>query len=368
MLRAEAFLNVLEFSIGDEDYGRIERLAAKLKQDEDELNNRVIEVYRSALEKREVADAMRLLVRERTWQHLAGRIGWFMGLVVWVKWRITFVATSWRAGRMLTRQPSGLALAQAVIGTALSVFRGSLPLRLIGLAIDEEARRKLSQIDSDARRALEDMGMLQSVSASINADITCGDPVTAAWISAIETVPIVGKNTARAIYVSAQHGGASWDVIAPLQTAIETEAAESARRAAGWALQILTNLPPAAVLAHVTWRVCEGWFAKEWLPTQFYEMAAAIFLLSFIPGAALLAARVRQCVRLPNPGTITSRIEHPMATESFRAVRIPLEELLRDIRDLRESIRFCRAMLTEDLAVRTFGVTAHMAERNQGEH
>jgi hypothetical protein len=117
----------------------------------------------------------------------------------------------------------------------------------------------------------------------------------------------------------------------------------------------MSNLLPTVVLAHVAWRVGHAWYQGAWLPWTFYGMAITVFLLSLLPGYLLIILAVRNRAKLPDSTMIAEATAEPSATALLRQVRLGLEAMQRDARQLVAASGTMRRTLETELPVQHFG-------------
>ncbi len=355
-LRRDGVLGLLQHATVEESVRTpLMEQSARLRERGGELENRARAVYRRALETESATRAMRLLVRNRTWQSLASYSGWIMGMVVWAKCRGAMLSSAWQLGRMATRGPSLFGLIWVAAASLASAVRGVLPLRNLRQALDSGAERELQAVSDDVRRVLEDEGFAHGILAETNAASPAEDEVFEAWVQAVRSVPVVGGNTARAMETTSRRRTLADDLLGPVETAIDNAAEQAARAAARWPVVMLANALPTLVLAHAAWRMGHAWYFAEWLPGSFYGLAISIFLLSLIPGYVLLVLSVRAGTRVPEAETVLGTISRPGVTADLRAVWEELEEIARDAAALDALAGKMREALAEELPLESFG-------------
>lgn len=364
VLRTDAVLAMLEHAVAPEVMEPVGKAAEVLREAETSLNARVKEVYRTALASPAATEAVQILLRNQTWQDLAGRAGWIMGIAVWLKVRMTLVSSAWQLGRMFTRGPSVFGLAWLAVASVAGAMRGILPFRRLRAALGDQCRRALEEITVEARQRLEDLGFiaLQPAPAEAGgpgspAGDSAGQQVTDAWLQTVQAVPWVGKDAARAVALSLGNRTAGDELLAPVQTAIESAASTAARKAMGWFTALMSNLLPTVVLGHVAWRVGHAWYDGIWLPWTFYGMAITVFLLSLLPGWLLIVAAVKNRARFPDAARIADSTTDPGATAVLRDARVGLEQIQREARQLVAASNAIRRTLTSELPAEHFGVS-----------
>jgi hypothetical protein len=181
-------------------------------------------------------------------------------------------------------------------------------------------------------------------------------------VQTVRGLPWIGKDAAQALTLTLGSRSAGEELLAPLQAAIETTAAEAARKCVGWFVGFMSNLLPTVVLGHIAWRVGYAWYEGAWLPWTFYGMALTIFLLSLLPGYLLIVLAVRRGAQFPHPARILETTPDPSATAGLRQVRAELEQMQRDARQLSVACSTLRRTLADELPAEKFGSSGKAAE------
>src|SRR5690606_17642455 len=171
------------------------------------LNERVREAYRAALASPAASEAVQILLRNQTWQNLAGRTGWIMGILVWARVRLTLLSSAWQLGRMFTRGPSIFGMVWLAIASIAGAMRGILPFRDLRNALGEQCRRKLEEIAIESRQYLEDLGLLAlqtplappPVANPAPSEPKSASHVADAWLQTVQAIPWIGPDAARAV-------------------------------------------------------------------------------------------------------------------------------------------------------------------------
>jgi GTP-binding protein EngB required for normal cell division len=364
VLRTDAVLAMVEHAAATDVMQPLGEGAEAVRQVETSLNARVKEAYRTALASPAATEAVQILLRNQTWQDLAARTGWIMGMIVWLRVRLTLVSSAWQLGRMLTRGPSLFGMAWLAVASVAGAMRGVLPFRKLSAALGDQCRRALEEITLEARQKLEDLGFLALQSSVLATEHgapspgdRAGEQVADAWLQTVQAVPWVGKEAARAMALTLGSRTAGEELLAPVQAAIESAAATAARKAMGWFTAFMSNLLPTVMLGHVAWRVGHAWYDGIWLPWTFYGMAITVFLLSLLPGWLLIVAAVKSRARLPDAARIADSTTDPAATAVLRDARLGLEQIQREARQLVTACNAIRRTLASELPAEHFGLT-----------
>jgi GTP-binding protein EngB required for normal cell division len=354
VLRIDGTLGLLDNAVRSDVLDPIKQKADKFAEQEKELNKQVEEAYLEAFKTPEIEEIMRGIVREKTWQALSGRVGWIMGLVVWVKCRLDASMLAWQTGRLFSTGPSPLGMILLGITAVSTFWRGILPLRRISRAISPESRGTLSTIRAKSRHVLEDAGFNVEAAAGLGTNDETGE-IHSAWVDAMRKIPFVGDAAANALQLASKTKFFDGELMAPLQKAIDVAAQNGAAKSVGLTHRIMTNLLPTIVLLDLARRFVFAWMDSHWLPWTFYGMAAAVFLLSLIPGYVLLSVAVNSRAKPPSAEEIVHSIRDPAGTAALRAFRVLLEQIVENAQSLQKNITRWRSVLDQELPTDRFG-------------
>ena len=132
--------------------------------------------------------------------------------------------------------------------------------------------------------------------------------------------------------------GADEQVLAQLESDVERLGQQMARRLTvgptGWFWWLVTNLPPAAMLGWILYRMGASWWHETYLPWQFYGMALPLLLASFLPGLLILSWRIRGGTTQLQASDLVERVEEPPATSILRVACERLDQLAQNTRQL----------------------------------
>jgi hypothetical protein len=354
VLRIDGTLGLLDNAVGSDVLEPIKQKADKLAEHERVLNKRVQDAYLEAFERPEIEDIMRGIVREKTWQALSGRVGWIMGIVVWVKCRLDASMLVLQSGRLLRTGPSPLGLLFLGITAVGTFWRGILPLRRISAAISPNSRAILKEINRESRSALEDEGFDIEAAAGLEPDGDLGE-THSAWGDVLRKIPFAGPAAANALQLASKTKFFDGELMAPLQAAIEAAAKNGAEKSVGIVHRITANLLPTIVLLDLARRFVSAWVDSQWLPWTFYGMAAAVFLLSLIPGYILISVAVNQRAKPPSANEIVQSIRDPAGTAALRAFRVLLCQIVDNAQSLQKNTTRWRTVLDQELPTDRFG-------------
>jgi GTP-binding protein EngB required for normal cell division len=155
-LRADGFLGYTSHALSEEVVETIESRLEKLIEYEATLNDRIRQVYRDSLEQPLARHAFRVVVRELAWRYLGERIGWLMGLAVWLRARASVLNASFHVARLGLGHWNLIGLARAGVSVLHAMLRGMVPLQRILTAMGPKYREEIRSIQADAQRFLED--------------------------------------------------------------------------------------------------------------------------------------------------------------------------------------------------------------------
>jgi hypothetical protein len=319
----------------------------KLTDYEAALNRRIREVYRDSLQQPLARHAFRVVVRELAWRYLGERIGWLMGFAVWLRARASVLNASYHVARLGLGRWNLLGLARAGMSVLHAMLRGMVPLQRILTAMGPKYREEIRTIQTDAQRFLEDQQLAGFAPASCGVDegLGPGDGADSSGVAAASGA----SGGAPAWLVRSLWEGAEGRELEHLQTDLENLGQQTANRVGPWPLAVLTNLIPTAFAGHALYRIGHAWYYAEYLPAAFYGMAAAMLLVSLLPGYVWLALRMRRACAALEPSTLVDSVRDPLATAPLRIARERLGEFLRETLTLRATLNELRRELDREL-------------------
>lgn len=367
-LRCEAMLSRLLHAMADDLTRPLEERLAMVKAREDELTERVRQVFASALADAQTANIIRQAVREQAWRLVPGKVGGFLAMPVWLRSRLAFSGLAYQLARMASGGPSLAKMAQAGWFAARAAWRGVLPVQALLKGFSAQQAGKLLEIAMDGQRFLQDMGLASFDQGS-------GMHATQAENQQDETVaPVWGKQLFSLLGVQGFFGkdareGNEWGralMQERLENAIEACAAQTVFKRIGRAQSIFGNLLPLLVFGHAAYRLGDAWLAGVWLPFEFYLSAVAVFLISLVPGYVLVSAALSRRGNALDAQALVASIEHPSETAGLFQVRTFLEDLLRETRSLKEQVQINIRVLNQELDPSSFGASLEHKEMVQG--
>jgi GTP-binding protein EngB required for normal cell division len=346
-LRADGFLGYTSHALSDDVVEALQVRLDKVTDYETVLNDRIRQVYRDSLEQPLARHAFRVVVRELAWRYLGERIGWLMGLAVWLRARASVLNASYHVARLGLGRWNLIGLARAGMSVLHAMLRGMVPLQRILTAMGPKYREEIRSIQADAQRFLEDQQLAGFVPTGFAA--TPGlEAADATGQAAGSAQPTASGSLPAWLYQSLWDGGEGHE-LEHLQTDLENLGQQTAKRVGPWPLAVLTNLIPTAFAGHALYRIGHAWYFAEYLPAAFWGMATALLLVSLLPGYVLLALRMRRACAALDPGTLVSAVEQPLATAPLRIARERLSEFLRETLTLRSTLTELRRELDREL-------------------
>jgi len=343
-LRADGFLGYTSHALSDDVVEALQVRLDKVTDYEAALNDRIRHVYRDSLEQPLARHAYRVVVRELAWRYLGERIGWLMGLAVWLRARASVLNASYHVARLGLGRWNLIGLARAGVSVLHAMLRGMVPLQRILTAMGPKYREEIRSIQADAQRFLEDQQLAGFVPVELSSAPKL-DSTDAAAGSATST----GSSGLPAWLHQSLWDGGEGHELEHLQTDLENLGQQTANRVGPWPLAVLTNLIPTAFAGHALYRIGYAWYYAEYLPAAFWGMATALLLVSLLPGYVLLALRMRRACAALDPSALVNAVEQPLATAPLRTARQRLSEFMRETLSLRSTLNELRRELDREL-------------------
>ena len=330
------------------------------------VSREIVQRVHDAIEKRQLADRLVPLLRKQIWVALPARTGGPLALPVLVHARLAGLASAFQLWRLTT---SGFSLWRVglLATTIFAALRGSLEIRGLLTRLDDELAAPLADLAADVQRFLADRQL--TVPSPISSSEFAADRDMQ---QAVAAIPGAGAAFARVIE-RLTAGGATSVVsreLAPLITdAIDRRAEDAAGKCVGFFVRLL-NLLPLAALAHITYEIANTWIQHEWLPGTFYLHAAAILLLTLLPGYLLICVNVgRELRRNESLGSILTAADKLPPTGpalALATVRADLAAILAGLQSLRARATSVRAAIDAEFGVAALGARTAPAPRLPG--
>ncbi len=369
-LRVEDAFNQIRYALGGSARRELEALHQALLSQERELTGRVREVFVQAMSSAQSRDVLRRIIREQAWREAPGRVGGFLALPVWMRARLAFSWLAYHLARMSTGGPSLTRMLRAGWHAAKAAWQGILPMQTLlgGFSADQE--RRLREVSREARRVLEDMGLdrlSDTESSSFEQQPFSGGQEgadQALWAARIVNIlrsqGILPKTADKGQAEAEQRTRLLFQE--RLEQAVLSSASRMAHDRLGLVHTVAGNLLPVLVFGHGAYRLVSGWLAGSWLPFDFYLTAAAVFLISLVPGYLLVSVALARAGSMPAPEQLVQALEAPAETEPLRRVRERLGRVLDQVQGLEDALRVGTEVLHHELDPASFGMTV----RQQG--
>ncbi|MFZ5831641.1 MAG: GTPase domain-containing protein [Planctomycetota bacterium] len=344
-LRWDAALGAVQYAVDEESVSPLLALSHEVAEEEQALSARLRQIYRESFEQPVARHAFRAVIREQTWQYMGERIGWLMALPIWVRRRLSLLATTFHLSRLGLRGFSVLGILGAAGSAVGAILRGTLPMRRILSALGPRYRRELSTLQAEARRFLDDR-QLEALAGLEESPPNSTRPGSTVVTDGNENQ---GRNQPQGALVTLENlvqqlaaDPAERQLVEQLQADVDNLAQQAAVGAGGWFTNLVANLLPTAMLGHILWRMGEAWWKHEYLPWPFYAMAILLLLASMLPGYLLVSLRVRGRALRPDVEQLVGAIEEPMALRALSGVRRELERVAADAGRLRHEVTSLR--------------------------
>lgn len=344
----------------------IGKLIAELATKEGELGIRIILRVKEGIDRRQLRDRLRPVLRRRTWAALRGRGPLLLAIPVAIHARFSVMASGFQLWRLTT---AGVSLWRlGLLATTLfHSLRGGAEVRTILSEIDHRLAPELDAIRTEARLFLEDRDLAALPDAPV-------DRLDEDLQQAVANIPMVGKSIGRVASLLVERGktGRVASELAPLlNDAIEVRAEAVAAGAVGW-LATICNVFPAAVLGHACYLLIAAWLRGDWLPGAFYLHAIALFTLSLLPGYFLIHLGVSRQLRAHDSidtivGSAT-RLPPCGPVQVLALLRADLESIHGSLSHLRRRAMNLRAAISAEFGTESMGASARSSEdRRNGE-
>ena len=348
LLPLDSFLghmqHALEPALGD----YFKSQAEQLKSTEVRLEARLQEAYLNALAQSDCAEALKTLLREQVWQQSPERVGFLMSLPLWLRNRLASLGVSWSIGQILTGKASLLGVAGIGLSSVMSLLRGQLPYKKVAGALGVEFRTKVESIVADSKRTLEDM----KIPFAEDAPKELAEehrPDSKGW-------GLVGLGAAlEAVARQVTRRQPEDEILEQLRGDIERLGQKIALAEFGFTVSIMTNLLPTVAVGDILYRTFMSWYSHDYLPWNFYGMAAMVFLGSLIPGYLVISRKIWRSSTLPDMRELVAQVNEPGATELIRIARKRVENLAHEFDLLQRQVAETRNTLASELDNPSFG-------------
>ena len=336
---------------------RLTALHDEIAARETAVGREIVQRVHDAIERRQLAPRLLPLLRKQIWTTLPARVGGPLALPVLIHARLTGLASAFQLWRITT---GGFTLWRlGLLATTLfAALRGSLEVRGLLARVDEEMAAPLAALSTEVARFLADR---QLALPARPAESAAGDRELR---DAVAAIPGAGQALARVVDQLSEAGepGRVTRELAPLVTeAIDRRAEEAAGKCVGFFVHLL-NLLPIAAIGFAGYEIVATWLLKQWLPGAFYLHAAAVFLLTLLPGYLVICLNVARQLRRPETlASLLAAADKLPPTGPARAlalVRSDLAAILAGLRSLRTRAGSTRAAIDAEYGVAQLGARA----------
>jgi hypothetical protein len=351
-LRLSNFLGSARDAVAEPLSDDVAQMARKLELTESGLNEELCASYRKSLRAPLAVDALRHIVRARAWRNLAGRVGGFMGLPVWVRGRISTVSTSVRVSQLALRGLGVLGLLGVGMSALTAVLRELLPLRQVIAMLGPEHRKLVERIGLDSLNVLRDHGIELALAAPAAAEpAPAGRRASRFVTNLLDAGDLLRRRLGIGVTDPVDE-----QMLNYLQQDLDYLALGAANRVATPVRSVLANALPMVFSLHAVYRVADAWFRAEYLPVAFYAMALGLLAAALVPGYLLYTAEIRAQVDLSELDSLEAPLAEPAVTEPLRLARRRLERLVTDALALRAQLDRARVALEDALGSDAVGV------------
>ena len=342
---------------------RLTALHDEIAARETAVSREIIQRVHDAIERRQLAARLVPLLRRQVWTALPARVGGPLALPVLIHARLTGLASAFQLWRITT---GGFTLWRlGLLATTLfAAMRGSLEVRGLLARVEEEVAAPLADLSTDVGRFLADRQLALPARPvdSVEPDRELRDAVAA--------IPGAGSALARVVdRLTAEPGGVTRELAPLITEAIDRRAEEAAAKCVGFFTQLL-NLLPLAAIGFAGYEIVATWILKEWLPGAFYLHAAAVFLLTLLPGYLVICLNVaRQLRRAETLASILAAADKLPPTgpaQVLAAIRADLATILTGLTSLRTRANSTRAAIDAEFGVAQIGARLRSEPETRG--
>jgi hypothetical protein len=256
LLPRDSFLGEVRAATA-EGHAAISECLDRLVASRQELDGMTRNAYLKALNGPNAAETLAVMIRERTWGELAGRVGWPATLAAWFRCRFSTLAATYGLGRLAVRAPGALSwLALGAAATA-AMFQSLMPLRRLRSMLGPDFRREMDGIRNAVDREIEDQGLGQLCQIESNSTTPSAPPFPG------RSIPYVGQLVG---WIYDRLGGATADdgeEFFGIIDRIDNGAIADARKLDSALVRIIANIIPIGLLIHIAYRWCNAWWRAE---------------------------------------------------------------------------------------------------------
>jgi energy-coupling factor transporter ATP-binding protein EcfA2 len=323
-----------------------------LQEGEARIESAIQLAYLEALGQQDCADAMKALLREQIWQLAQDRVGILMAIPVWIRNRLSALALSWSLGQMFMGRASLVGILGIGLGSLVSLLKGQAPYRKVLGALGTKFRMRMLELRGDAKKVLED-AKVPVATEPVQEEKLEPAPGMKNW-----GLFGVGAGIETAIRALLKQQPED-EVVELLKADLDRLAAKAGREIFGPLTILLVNLLPLVAVGDILYRVGKAWMEGNYLPWNFYSMAALVFLASLLPGYLILSRKIWNSAMLPDLREIVRNIHGTSVTSQLRTAREESREILENIKILEKQVGQVRSSLAHEMDVPEFGERVH---------
>jgi len=360
MFRVDQLLLEIEYALRREDVIRpIRDVKEEIGRCREKISESIGQLYRENLEKPEVTKAIDAIVKEKVWQSLGGKVGFFISFVVWLKLRIHAAGAAFQLGRMFMGSISIVRILMLGFHSIMAALRGTISMRRLFDKFDNNIGDKFELWRKESVEILKENYLFlpdkieKEESLSDATERVSSDGIAAKAV--MELIPLLKKNREDG---KREHHFFD-EVLPPIERAIEESAARVVEKRVGWFHRFFGNLLPTIFFFHMVFRVVHSWILGVWLPFGFYTEALLILIVSLLPGYFLIsAAVVKSNKKIDIDGIIDSIPETYPVKPLLRGEEM-LEHLIDELILLETTITVRRETIKRELNTGRFGISRY---------
>lgn len=336
---------------------RIAVLEKEIAEKAEAVNRAIVQRVHDSIERRRLAERLIPVLRKQVWTSLPSRTGGPLALPVLIHARIAGLASAFQLWRLTTAGFSIWRLGM-LAASLFAAMRGSIEVRGLVAQLDTELAAPLADLDAEISRFLADRQLAAIALADHDTALAHDLQQLAASVPGGAAAPLA--RVFGAMTLGAPQGRVARELVPLLTEAIEYRAEDAASRCVGFFSKAL-NILPLAALAHTAYEVFQTWAERDWLPGVFYLHAAAVFLLTLLPGYLLICVNVGRQLRrtetLSSILTATDKLPPCGPAQSLALLRADLAALLTGLAALRARAISVRHAINAEFAVRDLGTS-----------
>jgi len=340
LLPLDSFLGHMQYALEPSALQAFKSYAEQLRSAELRLEARLQEAYLIALSQSDCAEALKTLLREQVWLQCPERVGFFMSIPLWLRNRLASLGVSWSIGQILTGRASILGVAGIGISSLMSLLRGQLPYKKVAAALGTDFRTRVESIAEDSKRILEDLQI----------PFVEEEEVPTETKHEVKGWGLIGLGSAlESIAKQITRRQPEDEILEQLRGDIERLGQKIARSHFRITTSLISNSLPTLAFGDILYRTIMSWVNHNYLPWNFYGMAALVFLGSLIPGYLIVSQKIWKASTLPDMKNLVMQVSEPGATELLRIARKRAENFAHEFSLLQKQVIETRNTLATEL-------------------